>query len=383
MLNRNPTKPEMSMPAASAVKPKPTMQDLKCPPLLRIKFVMGEPHTLKISHTGVTQLADGRYKKCYCGGESEVDLNGNLHLTRKAYKNHLKQEAEEREAHKESLGFAKKKGRKLKPPAENIISLNRSNEDKKKKEYVVNKTEVINRISSMTNALFSRQKAGAFMGMLTVTFPPCVTEAIAMQALNTWLTALRQKGKRVIREYIWIAERQDGKRLKDASKATNTIHYHLLILNRVSIVHVNRAMRVVLCNLVRAGVIDYPIAVMKRYNGVDLAKDRKTRVVTNFCDPRSRKQLSQYITKYVTKNSEKFNHSAWACSRGFSAIFTSITCTYSDFIKMDWCDLAWQDPAITTQWFDFFPWLDKPPQDFVNHLAQLNAYILQKRGLLN
>jgi hypothetical protein len=355
------------------------------PALSRVPSIHEHPLVLRISHTGATLLKGGSFKKRFTGGEAVVDINGGLHLSRRAYKEALKKEENSREQHKANLGFIKKKARvkKVEPVPVEIEQKSDTVPEKKNKGYVVNKTEVTNRIESMTNAIFSNTKTGAFMGMLTVTFPPCVTEVIAMQALNTWLTALRQKGKRVIREYLWISERQDGKRLKDQGKATNTIHYHMLILNRMNIVYVNRAMHVVLCNMIRAGVIDYPLTAMKRYNGVDLAKDRKTRVVTNFCDPKARKTLSHYITKYVTKNNESFAHSAWGCSRGFSAIFTAITCTYQEFIKMQWCEVAWQDPAIITEWFDFFPWLSDPPNDFVKYLASVNKFILEQRGFLN
>jgi len=245
----------------------------------------------------------------------------------------------------------------------------------KNKMHVVNKTEVNNRLQSMCNAMFSHQRQNAFLGMLTVSFPPAVSENIASQALNTWLTALRQKGRRVLKQYLWVSERQK----------IGTIHYHMLILNRVNIVYVNRAMRVVLCNLVRAGVIDYPLSAMKRYNGVDLAKDRKTRVVTNFCDPKSRKALMNYIIKYVHKNNESFDHAAWNCSRGFSSLFTGMTCTYEEFIKMSWENNAAPDPAINSEWFMFFPWQKDtgPPVEFIHHLARINSYILGCRGFLN
>lgn len=355
-------------------------QPNQLPALPRVPSIHEDPLILRISHTGATLLKGGSFKKRFTGGEAVVDINGKIHLSRREYKKAIQNEHAEREAHKESLGFVPKKVRKR-----IAVKTDPSMPDPvpEKKKYRVNKTEVINRIESMTNAVFSSQRKNAFMGMLTVTFPPAVTEDLAMQAMNTWLTALRQKGKRVIREYLWVSERQDGKRLKDAGKATNTIHYHMLILNRMSIVQVNRAMRVVLCNMVRSGLIDYPLSAMKRYNGVDLAKDRKTRAVTNFCDQKSRKSLSHYITKYVTKNNAEFSHSAWGCSRGFSAIFTAITCSYQEFIKMGWCEIAWQDPAIITEWFDFFPWVKAPPGEFVAYLGSVNRFILEQRGFLN
>lgn len=338
--------------------------------------------TMKISHNGVTMPKTGKYKRRYTGGGSVIDANGKLHLTKKAFIEYCRQEEIDRQAYKDSLnGISKKKsGRITKklPEKTNIsegVKVEKKSVPVKNKMHVVNKTEVNNRLQSICNALFSSQKKNAFLGMLTVSFPPSVNDDIAAQALNTWLTALRQKGRRVVRQYLWVSERQK----------VGTIHYHMLILNRVNIVYVNRAMKVVLCNLVRSGVIDYPLAAMKRYNGVDLAKDRKTRVVTNFCDPKSRKALFYYITKYVTKNNESFDHAAWNCSRGFSALFTAMTCTYEEFIKMSWENNAMPDPVINSEWFMFFPWQKDtgPPPVFVQHLAAINGHILAVRGFLN
>lgn len=370
----------------TGTKQKTTKFEL--PPLPKVPGMSGDQLNLRISHTGITMLKEnGAYRNRFTGGESVVDINGKLHLTRAAYKQALKKEDQERLNHKISLGYKQKKSRHRNQSATGKTIDITSNKDNDKKElpaktYRVNKTTVINRIQSMTNAVFARLQSQSFLGMLTVTFPPAVNEDLAMQALNTWLTALRQKGKKSIREYLWVSEFQDGKRLDDQSKATNTIHYHLLILNRVNIVKVNRAMRVVLCNMIRAGVLDYPLAAMKRYNGVDLAKNRKTRVVTNFCDPKSRKILSWYITKYVTKNDATFKHAAWGCSRGFSAIFTAITCTYQELLRMQWNELAYDDPVIATQWFDFYPWYKGPPAEYVAYMARVNNAVLELRGLL-
>lgn len=367
-------------------------QKITAPPLMRVPGATGDPLTLRLSHTGVTMLREGSYRKRYAGGESVVDINGKLHLSRQEYKNLLIEEEKQREQWKISMGIPQKKSRlnsHEKPGAEKSTLMDSKGTAKvvntKKTHYRVNKTEVTNRLVSMTNAMFSNVQSGAFMGMITISFPPAVNDFTAMKALNTWLTVMRQKGKRLIKNYLWVAERQDGKRLADQSKATNTIHFHLIILNRVNIQYANRAMRIILCNLIRNKEIDYPLQLMKRYNGVDLAKNRVTRQVTNFCDKKSRKALFYYITKYVTKNDAAFKVAAWSCSRAFSAIFTAITCSYQEFIRMELNYLAWQEPVISNQWFDFFPWLAEtgPPPTMVNHLSQLNLFVLEKRGLLN
>lgn len=343
---------------------------------------MGEDLTLRISANGITQITAGSYRKRYLGGESVVDINGKLHLTKKDFQLQQQKEQLERDRHILNMGGKIKKNVPGKPTLPGTEKSNIKTVAKDR-TYTINKTQVNNRIQAMCNAIFPNVKRNAFLGMLTVTFPPGVNEDIAMQALNTWFTALREKGRKVLKQYLWVAERQDGKRLQDPGKATNTVHFHILILNRLPIVYVNRAMRTVLCNMVRDGLIDYPLSAMKRYNGVDLAKDRKTRAVTNFIDPKSRKLLSWYITKYVTKNKDSFQRAAWGCSRGFSSLFTGVTCTFKELILSGWQDLAIPDPVIVTQWFLFFAWQDRPPDRFTDHLATLNFYILEKRGLLN
>lgn len=347
---------------------------LQLPILPTVPYNHQQPLTIKLSPTGVTLIKEGSYRSRLTGGECVVDINGKLHLSRSAYKKALQAEDQQRELHKLSLGYTQKKTRGIfrKPRAEsNDKKSDVQDNTTVPKTYTVNKKEVTGRLHCMTGCLFSHLKVNAFLGMLTISFPPCVSEHNGMQALNTWLTAIRLK----LGQYIWVSEFQQN----------GTIHYHLLILKRVNIVKVNRAMKVVLCNLVRDGVIKHNLSAMKRYNGVDLAKDRKTRQVTNFCDPKSRKALGWYITKYITKNNATFKHAAWGCSRAFSAIFTGLTCTYNEFIKMEWQYLAWADPAISTEWFDFFPWHHEtgPPENFLDLLNKVNSYVLHTKGLLN
>lgn len=347
---------------------------IQLPALPRVPHSQADPLTIKITQTGVTLIKEGAYRTRLTGGECVVDINGKLHLSRAAYKKKLQVENDQREQYKISIGYTQKKSRGIfRKPLPNSNEKKSDSEDTAtiKKTYTVNKKEVTNRLHCMTGCLFSHLKKNAFLGMLTISFPPAVSEANGMQALNTWLTAIRKK----LGQYIWVSEFQKN----------GTIHYHLLILKRVNIVKVNRAMKVVLCNMVRAGAIKHSVHAMKRYNGVDLAKDRKTRQVTNFCDPRARKALGWYITKYITKNNATFQHAAWGCSRAFSAIFTGLTCTYNEFISVQWGANAWENPVLSNQWFEFFPWHSEtgPPKEFTSFLNITNSYILQEKGLLN
>lgn len=374
---------------------------MNCPPLSAVPGMAGNDLELKLSMTGVTFLRSnivnpdpetrkglpildretGNFKKRYTGGQCVVDCNGKLWLSKKAWKDQCQKEQTDKQNWLRSLGHKIKnplESAKTRGRVDQSVTMKRKDSEQKPnigKQSKINKTEVTNRVLVMTTALFAQIRHNSYLGMLTVSFPPAVTDQAASQALNSWFTALREKERRVLKNYLWVAERQQN----------GTIHYHVLITKRVNIVYVNRAMRTVLCNLVRAGVIKYHLSAMKRYNGVDLAKDRKTRVVTNFCDPRSRKALTRYITKYVTKNNETFSGAAWGCSRAFSALFTGITCTYLEFQKMQFSDYCYCDPVLKNQWFEFYPWLREtgPPGKFIDHLMQLNGYILSVLGFLN
>lgn len=355
-------------------KPKQmqTLGVLAPPPYIpRVPHMAADPLQLKISATGVTYLKDGSYRTRLTGGECVADINGRLHLSRNEYKKFLTREEIDRIQYKIEMGYPPKKSRGMcrKPRTENLGTNNLKT--KNSKTYTVNKKEVTNRLQCMTGAMFAQVKQSSFLGMLTISFPPAVDQHAGMQALNTWLTAVRDK----IGQYLWVSEFQQN----------GTIHYHLLILKRVNIVKVNRAMRVTLCNMIRDGVIKYSLAAMKRYQGIDLAKNRQTRQVTNFCNPKSRRALTAYITKYVTKNNGSFLHAAWGCSRAFSAIFTGLTCTIEEFKKVNWMANMLRTPVIENEWFKFYAWLSNagPPQLFTDYLNKVNGYILQAKALLN
>lgn len=383
--------------AIAGIVTKSYKGSVKLPPLSSVPGMGGNELELKLSMTGVTFLRsntpntdpdtkskipvldreNGGYKKRYTGGQCVVDCNGKLWLSKRQWEDQCRQEHINKQLWLQSLGH------KIKNPPESAKTRGQvdrtvktmQGKDNKKTEHTINKTEITNRLLVMTQALFAQVRGNSYLGMLTVSFPPAVSDQAAAQALNTWFTALREKERRVLKNYLWVAERQK----------IGTIHYHILITSRVNIVYVNRAMKIVLCNMVRDGIINYPLPAMKRYNGVDLAKDRKTRVVTNFCDPKSRKALTGYITKYVTKNNTTFPTAAWGCSRAFSALFTGITCTYSEFQKMQFSEYCYCEPVIKNLWFEFYPWLKEtgPPTNFMGHLISVNGYILQALGFLN
>ena len=344
------------------------MNEQKTP--FRLAAVPNVMHELiiKATSSGIVLLKQGRYKKRYVGSKTSiVDINGKLYLRRKDMPVELTPE---------------NKKRPVKTPIMSrpvSVKLNEGNKDNdlsttKEKRYQVNKVEVRNRINAMVQTRQARKEKELYFW--TVTFPPCLTDQLCYQALNTWLTSLRQA--KMLHNYLWIAERQTGERKTDGGQATNTIHYHLAIPHRMNVVHANKIMRTILTTFSKKGLIEYTRYQLKHYNGVDIAKNRKTRRVTNFAVKKGMKSLSIYMSKYITKNNGSFANLAWHNSRGFSALFTGITFTKSEFIAGGCYRLLNRKSIINNEFFMFFAWLNDPPEKLIGHLSELNSYVADR-----
>ncbi len=312
--------------------------------------------TIKATHSGVVLLRDGRFKKRYTGSkQSGVDINGQLYLKTSDLKKSVDAVCTDR---------AIKKGLRAQPPRK-IVVPQRQNEDNTKNlstkrcEYRVNKIEVRQRLLTMINTM----KGGKELYFWTVTFPVGTGDDIAYQAFNTWLTALRQK--RYLRNYLWVVERQQN----------GTCHFHIAIPHKMSVVMANRMMRTTLATFAKRKAIGFSVHQCKRYNGVDISKNRKTGRVTNFAIKKGSRALANYLTKYVTKNDGSFTHLAWHNSRGFSSLFTGITFTVAEFVAYGFNKLLIRKSVIANEFFMFFPWVKDPPSAIVNHLYQLNSYV--------
>lgn len=315
--------------------------------------------TIKATHTGITILKEGRFKKRYTGSrQAAVDINGKLYLKAEDMKR-ANQEAFVTER-------ATKKG--MRPSSLPPAKANDPHQQDKTtgnklptgpREYHVNKLEVRQRIFTMINTM----KGGRELYFWTVTFPAGTGDQVAYRAFNTWLTTLRQN--KFLRNYLWIAERQGN----------GTIHFHIAIPHKMSVVHANRMMRVTLSTFAKKKEIPFSTFQCKRYNGIDIAKNRKTGRVTNFAIKKGARSLATYLTKYVTKNDTRFTHLAWHNSRGFSALFTGITFTVPEFLAYGFKELLLHRSVINNEFFMFFPWVGDPPEAITAHLYDLNSYI--------
>lgn len=321
--------------------------------------------TIKATSTGIVLLKDGRYKKRYTGSKySTIDINGKFYRS----------SADLRKI--QAAELLEKNGGKVrhkKKPAEIPVTADlkeclEDTEDNenllstKKKNvcgYRVNKMEVRQRILSYINTM----KGSKELYFWTVTFPEKLSDEKCYQAFNTWLTALRQK--KMLKEYIWIAERQQNK----------TIHFHIAIPHKMHVKTANKLMQTTLHTFAKNKQINYSTFQAKRYNGVHITKNRKTGRVTNFAIKKGSRALANYLTKYVTKNNESFSHLAWHNSRGYSALFTGLTFTVKEFVAMGFKELIVHRSHINNDFFAFYPWAKDPPEQITNHLFQVNSFV--------
>jgi hypothetical protein len=201
----------------------------------------------------------------------------------------------------------------------------------------------------------------------TVTFPQGLADDVAYKIYNIWLTSLRQYS--MLKEYLWIAERQEN----------GTIHFHIAIPHKMPVKRANAMMAGTLKTFSRRGEIPFSIDQCKKYNGVDIAKHRKTKKVTNFAIKKGSRSLITYLTKYVTKNNTSFTHLAWHNSRGFSSLFTGVTFTAIEATDHGFHLCIDYEKAFESEFFIFYPWCEMsasnaPPKLLLNHIDNLNDY---------
>lgn len=356
---------------------------------------------VKATQTGIVFLTERRYKKRYSGSKKHaVDINGSLWLQaselKKAEQACVKDKGSGRGKKKPGdappdlkvvsncSGYPTTRSGQISdeiPTSENFTGANPKKE--RKKSYTVNKKEVRQRILGYINT----QRGKKQLFFWTVSFPDKTPDDFCYQALNTWLTMLRKY--RMLKDYLWVAERQDGKRAAPGKLPTNTIHFHIAIPHYMNVHRANAMMRGTLKTFAKQGLIPYqPHSVqIAKYNGVDLCKHKVTRRPVNFAIKKGAKALSIYLTKYVTKNNAgvpnelgeievpAFTHLAWHNSRGFSALFTGVAFTITEFKKFGFGPFLNRVRVFKMNFATFVPWLYGPPPLLLDHLYQLNSYI--------
>lgn len=246
-----------------------------------------------------------------------------------------------------------------------------------KKSFQMNKKEVRHRVMQMFNCLCNAQKLRMrgikpLMYFWTVSFREGTSEDNCYQLLNIWLTQLRQKKR--LRSYLWVAEKQKN----------GTTHFHVLIPHYLNIRLANSIMKTSICGLIRKGVItDWPLSVAKRYNGVDIAGERKagttqkTGKAVNFAESKRQRLLHKYITKYISKNDDDHCRQPWHCSRDWSALVKYVHLTLAEKDTLLYGERIWiKDRPLESEFMRFYAWLHDPPDPLCQHFADLNYEIL-------
>jgi hypothetical protein len=240
-----------------------------------------------------------------------------------------------------------------------VSKLRGQSTQEKIKEYQINKKEVSHRIKGFVNQM----KGEKMLYFWTITFPLNTPDNTAYILLNKWLTRLRQE--RMLKEYLWIAERQENK----------TIHFHMVINQKMNVQRANKYMRASIMHSINKGEVQYSRSEASKYNGVDIAKDRQTRRVTNFAKKNKERSLSNYLTKYVTKNDGSFQHLAWHSSRGYSNLVTAVRFTWKEYQKSNTENLLDNNNSLNSEYYTFRRWKGSPPKDLLMYLGLLNQGI--------
>jgi hypothetical protein len=341
---------------------------MELPQLGKVPSVVGYPLRIKATASGITVLKENNFRRRYTGNKfSAVDINGGLWIRASELEKHVREGVDKK---------PKKKARVETPAAEkklidmqisgNLSTLQMPDRvdspklsTKKERQYSVHKREVRQRLLGFMNT----QRGKKELYFWTVTFPKGTADDIAYKMYNIWLTALRQY--RMLKAYLWVAERQEN----------GTIHFHIAIPHKMPVQRANAMMRGTLKTFSRRGEVPYTVYQCNRYNGVDIAKNRATKRVTNFAIKKGARALVTYLTKYVTKNDGTFKHLAWHNSREFSSIFTGVTFTVPEFTNNGWHLLIDRRKQLSCEYFTFVPWINDPPPEFTEHLYILNSYI--------
>lgn len=246
--------------------------------------------------------------------------------------------------------------------------MNAKPKEENQRFYSLKKSKIRNKILNF----FTLNASKKFCAFYTITFPFGISDDLAYQLLNTWLTRCRKL--QGLRSYLWVAERQKN----------GTLHFHLITNNYMKIGVVNDFMKISLRNAKKKGLLTCRDNIINRYNGVD---------VDNLYYPKKRRnnkkrhtraeamnKLSFYLTKYVTKNNTASQRLPWHCSRDISALFVSIN--YIDISTHEIAQIITDNPnavlSFHDEYFTYHHFLFRPSDFYFEDLVNINNKIYYK-----
>ena len=249
---------------------------------------------------------------------------------------------------------------KKQPQTKDTKTQSKAPNETRTREYSINAKEIRHRIQLYIRTKQANQKAYFW----TITFPEGLPDKLCYKAFNIFLTRLRTEQK--LKAYIWVAERQQNE----------TVHFHMIVHQYLNVQKTNRYMRASLMTLNKTLPSKIPPKTIKNYNGVDIAKNRKTKRVVNFAKGKQNKALQCYLTKYVTKNQSSFSHLAWHCSREYSNLATKLRLTYAELIETPIYQRLNLKNPYRAEFFIHYNYQGNAPEWLINFLTTINNKIL-------
>lgn len=302
--------------------------------------------TMSVSLTGLTILKTSTYKCRHSGMSDFRDLPGQGVVKKSIFDDAIKQSLTVKSPRKKVIN----EPITPKPPKQRT------------KAYKVHRKQVTHRIRNFVNQMPGEKK----LFFWTVTFPEGTSDDTAHILLNRWLTRLRKEN--MLKSYLWVSERQKN----------NTIHFHIALHQRICVKKANRYMRACIFTAIEKKEMNYSRMEAIKYNGVDIAKDRKTRRVTNFAKGKHAKNLTNYLTKYVTKNDQTFTHLAWHSSRDYSNLCIALHITDREYSRSNIKNLISTEAPFENEWIVFYKWIKSPPGDLLEYLKMINQHLLNQ-----
>lgn len=316
-----------------------------------LKLRNHEKKDCKVTTNGVIWLRKGEYS-------SQIKQDGRL---RPKLQGSTKNAAELRISEVQSLLKKEPNYFRENNPRNYIATLcNKNKRQDRNKLYSVNKRKVRARLINFSNTEYGNKK----MYFYSISFPLGMDEKLSTKLLNSVLTTLRKDYG--IEHYLWVAERQ-----KKGQK-----HYHLCLFHYVKARVVNEIVKKYIKHAIRKKGLNWSNAAANKYNGVDISKDRKTGIPTNFTQPGKQRNIASYITKYISKSSGNFEGQAWNCSRSVASVTDGICCTIEEVLTMYSSEILNDNASYESEWCYFFRWKKEAPPDIMSALFAVNNELI-------
>jgi hypothetical protein len=177
-----------------------------------------------------------------------------------------------------------------------------------KKCYKLNKSKVRKRAIAFSRLPKSRKNFFFY----TISFPSKLSDNHCFEVFNICMTRLRKD--KTINDYMYVTERQKN----------GTLHFHILTNDWFSVRKMNSFVRSSLIFKLNRKEFEYDRTKIENYNGVDIAKNRTSKKVTNFAKQKDNRLIINYLTKYITKNNIEFFRLPFHSSHTISNLTSSV-----------------------------------------------------------